>query len=93
MNTIFFTVFVFTDSSVDLFSEKVYEVSVFTGDESGSGTDANVFLNIIGENGDAGERKLHKSETYMDKFEKNHVSCCIYLFYIYCFRAGHLYTC
>ena len=67
-------VFVFADSSFDFFSEKVYEVSVFTGDESGAGTDANVFLNIIGENGDAGERKLHKSETYMDKFEKNHVS-------------------
>lgn len=52
----------------------MYEVSVFTGDESGAGTDANVFLNIIGENGDSGERKLHKSETHMDKFEKNHVS-------------------
>lgn len=55
-------------------TEKVYEVSVFTGDESSAGTDANVFLNVIGENGDAGERKLHKSETHMDKFERNHVS-------------------
>jgi hypothetical protein len=50
MNTIFFTVFVFTDSSVDLFSEKVYEVSVFTGDESGSGTDASVGTPVSSKN-------------------------------------------
>ncbi|XP_063398724.1 lipoxygenase homology domain-containing protein 1-like isoform X1 [Mytilus trossulus] len=56
----------------DKLKKKNYEVSVFTGDESSAGTDANVFLNIVGENGDAGERKLVKSETHMDKFERNH---------------------
>jgi len=41
---------------------------------SGAGTDANVFLTIFGDRGDSGERKLHKSETYKDKFERGHVS-------------------
>lgn len=31
-----------------------YIVSVFTADMKGSGTDADVFLNIFGENGDTG---------------------------------------
>ncbi|KAL5006870.1 hypothetical protein ScPMuIL_015676 [Solemya velum] len=52
---------------------KKYTVNVKTGDVKGAGTDANVFLNIFGENGDCGERKLHKSETYRDKFEKGQV--------------------
>lgn len=33
-----------------------YIVSVFTADMKGSGTDADVFLNIFGENGDTGRR-------------------------------------
>lgn len=32
-----------------------YIVSVFTADMKGSGTDADVFLNIFGENGDSGK--------------------------------------
>lgn len=35
-----------------------YEVSVHTSDESGAGTDANVFLVLFGEKGDTGERKV-----------------------------------
>lgn len=31
-----------------------YTVSVFTADMKGSGTDADVFLNIFGEHGDTG---------------------------------------
>lgn len=31
-----------------------YIVSVFTADMKGSGTDADVFLNVFGENGDTG---------------------------------------
>ena len=53
---------------------KTYSVSVYTGDVSGAGTDANVFLTIFGDKGDTGERKLAKSETHTDKFEKGHVS-------------------
>ncbi|XP_075441794.1 lipoxygenase homology domain-containing protein 1 isoform X2 [Ascaphus truei] len=47
-----------------------YSVSVFTGDIYGSGTDANVFLTIYGDLGDTGERKLSKSETNSNKFER-----------------------
>jgi hypothetical protein len=32
-----------------------------------------VFLTIFGEFGDSGEKKLMKSETHRDKFEKNQV--------------------
>ena len=48
-------------------------VNVITGDVSGAGTDANVFLTIYGDKGDTGERKLHKSETHRDKFERGQV--------------------
>ena len=48
-------------------------MSVFTGDVRGGGTDANVFLTLFGYKGDTGERKLAKSETHRDKFEKGQV--------------------
>lgn len=44
-----------------------------TGNERGSGTDANVFLTIFGEHGDSGERPLKHSETHTNKFEKGQV--------------------
>lgn len=50
-----------------------YDVSVMTGDEYGGGTDANVFLTIYGDQGDTGERKLRKSETNGNKFERGSV--------------------
>ena len=46
---------------------------MFTGDVRGAGTNANVFLTLYGDRGDSGERKLVKSETHMDKFERNQV--------------------
>ncbi|XP_067084534.1 lipoxygenase homology domain-containing protein 1 [Osmerus mordax] len=49
--------------------ENSYEVSVFTGDMLGAGTDANVFINIYGENGDTGERSLRHSNN-LNKFER-----------------------
>lgn len=49
-------------------------VEVYTGDVSGGGTDANVFLIIYGDKGDTGERKLHQSETNRDKFERGKVN-------------------
>lgn len=44
-----------------------------TGDVCGAGTDANVFLTIYGDQGDTGERKLRKSETNSNKFERGSV--------------------
>lgn len=62
-----------------------YKVSVMTGDVYGAGTDANVFLTIYGDQGDTGERKLSKSETNSNKFERGAVRSCIFfslVFYI-----------
>lgn len=53
-------------------TELEYKVVVFTGDERGAGTDANVFINITGEFGDTGERPLKKSQN-MNKFERKQV--------------------
>lgn len=61
-----------------------------TGDVYGAGTDANVFLTIYGDLGDTGERKLSKSETNSNKFERGSVrklelfnSCLLHCRYIY----------
>ena len=56
-----------------LLPETTYKVNVKTGDVMGAGTDANVFMVMFGENGDSGELALKNSETYKDKFERNHV--------------------
>ena len=53
--------------------ENTYRVHVFTGDVSNAGTNSNVFICVYGEHGDTGEQKLEKSETHMDKFERNNV--------------------
>uniref|UniRef100_A0A3B4VR63 Lipoxygenase homology PLAT domains 1 n=1 Tax=Seriola dumerili TaxID=41447 RepID=A0A3B4VR63_SERDU len=53
--------------------EDALEISVMTGDVYGAGTDANVFLTIYGDLGDTGERKLSKSETNSNKFERGSV--------------------
>lgn len=50
-----------------------YEVHVFTGTMWGAGTDANVYINIYGETGDTGERRLRKSNN-LNKFEKGQVN-------------------
>uniref|UniRef100_A0A8C6KMV9 ST8 alpha-N-acetyl-neuraminide alpha-2,8-sialyltransferase 5 n=1 Tax=Nothobranchius furzeri TaxID=105023 RepID=A0A8C6KMV9_NOTFU len=57
----------------DALETHTYKVSVMTGDVNGSGTDANVFLTIYGDLGDTGERKLSKSETNKNKFERGSV--------------------
>ncbi|XP_045742290.1 lipoxygenase homology domain-containing protein 1 isoform X2 [Mirounga angustirostris] len=44
-----------------------YEVRVYTGDVMGAGTDADVFINVFGEYGDTGERRL---ENEKDNFER-----------------------
>ncbi|TRZ03142.1 hypothetical protein DNTS_014536 [Danionella cerebrum] len=57
----------------DALETHTYKVSVRTGDMYGAGTDANVFLTIYGDLGDTGERKLRKSETSKNKFERGAV--------------------
>jgi hypothetical protein len=49
-----------------------YRAKVTTGKKFGGGTDANVFLDIFGTNGDTGKRELRRSETYSNKFEVGH---------------------
>ncbi|XP_047236335.1 lipoxygenase homology domain-containing protein 1 isoform X3 [Girardinichthys multiradiatus] len=56
------------DAEEDL-EVNTYEVCVFTGDMMGAGTDANVYINIYGENGDTGERPLSNSDN-LNKFER-----------------------
>ncbi|XP_061116516.1 lipoxygenase homology domain-containing protein 1 [Conger conger] len=57
----------------DALETHTYKVTVTTGTESGAGTDANVFLTIYGNMGDTGDRKLSKSETNKNKFERGAV--------------------
>lgn len=40
--------------SASFFAVNKYVVRVFTGDLSGSGTDADVYINIFGKHGDTG---------------------------------------
>lgn len=60
-----------------------YRVTVCTGTVSGSGTDASVFLNLIGDHGDTGNRELVNCKNNVNKFEKGNVgifSACICLY-------------
>lgn len=50
-----------------------YRVTVCTGTIGGSGTDASVFLNLIGDQGDTGERELVNCKNNVNKFEKGNV--------------------
>jgi len=48
-----------------------FDVSVVTGDKECAGTDANVFINVIGSLGKTGAQKLSKSSaTHLNKFER-----------------------
>ena len=55
-----------------------YHVSIRTGDVFGAGTDAKVYVNLIGENADTGKRELHQAENHRNKFERGRTD----LFYI-----------
>ena len=59
----------FVEQRFDLYVVVKYKVVVKTGDVRGAGTDANVFAQIFGENGDSGERKLEASG---NNFERGH---------------------
>ena len=55
-----------------------YKVLVYTGKKRGAGTDADVFLNIFGSQGDTGERLLTRSALNKNKFESGQVCCIFY---------------
>ena len=50
-----------------------YKVKVQTGDDFGSGTDANVFLTVLGDWGKSPELSLKNSVTNDNPFEKGHI--------------------
>lgn len=45
-------------------------MTVRTGDVRGAGTDANVYVQIFGKNGDTGKLPLRQSENTRNKFER-----------------------
>lgn len=56
-----------------------YVVQTLTGDGFGSGTDATVYINLIGTLGDTGKRFLaHSLEQPDEKFESGQVKIRIY---------------
>ena len=59
--------------SVFGFPVLTYKVQVITGDRMCAGTDANVFINVLGEQGDTGTRYLLRSTTSANKFERGQV--------------------
>lgn len=58
----------------NLFTVIKYQVTVYTGTVSGSGTDATVYLCLIGDLGDTGDRILVNCKNNVNKFEKGNVS-------------------
>ena len=64
---------------ISLFSVVTYVVTTYTGTKFGAGTDANVFCNLFGEQGDTGDRKLALSTTHKNKFERGNVSTSLIL--------------
>jgi hypothetical protein len=59
-----------------------YYVEVLTGDKFGAGTDANVYLEIIGKRGDTGPRHLHGTRTDGKMFERGMVSLSFPIVYL-----------
>ncbi|CAL1540914.1 unnamed protein product [Lymnaea stagnalis] len=57
------------DNASQILPVKDYYVDVYTGDQAGSGTYANVFIKIFGIRGDTGWRHLHGSKTNISKFQ------------------------
>ncbi|KAF6729132.1 Lipoxygenase homology domain-containing protein 1 [Oryzias melastigma] len=62
-----------TEVEVEDALESMYSLYIVIHTRTGAGTDANVFLTIYGDLGDTGERKLSKSETNSNKFERGSV--------------------
>lgn len=51
-----------------------YDVEIYTGEQFKAGTDANVSIQLFGERGDSGVRRLMDSKTNSNKFEGGEVS-------------------
>uniref|UniRef100_A0A3Q2DDY8 Lipoxygenase homology PLAT domains 1b n=1 Tax=Cyprinodon variegatus TaxID=28743 RepID=A0A3Q2DDY8_CYPVA len=51
----------------------IYRLTVCTGNVGGSGTDASIFINLIGDQGDTGERQLINCKNNVNKFEKGNM--------------------
>lgn len=60
-----------------------YQVEVYTGEQFRAGTDAKVSVQIYGERGDTGLRRLMDSKTNTDKFEGGEVSISFYSLIFY----------
>ena len=56
------------EDSVTYLPEVTYKVRVKTGDRRGAGTDANVFVELYGDKGKSGEKKL---DNKLNNFERN----------------------
>uniref|UniRef100_A0ACB8FDY3 Uncharacterized protein n=1 Tax=Sphaerodactylus townsendi TaxID=933632 RepID=A0ACB8FDY3_9SAUR len=64
----------------------VYEIHVYTGSEPDAETNANVYITLIGNRGDSGKRKLHRSKNNKIKFRQNQSD----VFYIKAISVGNL---
>lgn len=51
------------------FAAHKYKVLVYTGTKRGAGTDANVFINMFGSDGNSGERQLDNNKNNFEKGE------------------------
>lgn len=76
------------------FPDNKYIVSVFTGDIKGSGTDADVFINIFGEFGDTGKLQHNSFFCFVFSYTvrahtMNSLTKCIYLFHLG-FKSGFI---
>ncbi|RNA20949.1 lipoxygenase homology domain-containing 1 [Brachionus plicatilis] len=63
----------FKNSKTSKRSSTKYNIEVYTGDLPKCGTDSNVFITLYGEDSESSEFHLNKSETHLNKFERNNV--------------------
>ena len=62
-------IYPFTKCVCLIISESKYKVSVYTGNKSGAGTDANVYITLFGENGDSGEKIIDDNKNNFERGE------------------------
>ena len=56
-----------------VFAATTYNIQIKTGDVRGAGTDANVFIKILGTKDNTGAVQLTTSENHTNKFEQGHI--------------------
>ena len=74
-----------------LFSVCQYEVTTFTGDHWAGGTDAAVFINLIGSKGDSGQRCLYTAPGSLNAFRAGQVRSLLLLVVLLLF-AFHVFV-